>query len=314
MGHKPVKITVLGSYNQDLVMYSPSFPHPKETLTTGTFAMFPGGKGANQAHAAGRAGGDITFIGKIGSDMFGDQAIMHLQNANVHTSYLIRDSQYQTGCASIFVEQKTGQNMILVASGANVQITNSNIDEAKDAIVDANLFLTQFETNLSAIKHAMEIAVNAKVPVCLNPAPALTPFPKEIFPLLSIIAPNEVEAGAIVGYQINSIMKAKQAAQDLITMGPQIGIITLGDQGVVAATNTEIIHIPAFSVNVVDTVGAGDTFIGTFAVAWTESHNLKKSLYFASAAASIKVTRKGASIANPNRQEIDLFLQTNSFQ
>jgi ribokinase len=305
------QITVLGSYNQDLVMFSPRLPLPKETIIGARFEMFPGGKGANQAHAAGRAGGNVQFIGKIGADSFGSAATSHLQAAGVHLEGLMVDPSQKTGCAMILVEESTGQNQILVASGANMQIQSSELKERANIIENAKLLVCQFETNPEAIETAIEIARHANVPVCLNPAPMRSPFPMDLLNNLDFFIPNEIEAQALLGYPIQSVSAAKKGVQELVAMGVKNAIITLGDKGCVAADQQRIWEQPAFTVKAVDTTGAGDTFIGAFAVGWLDFRDIQKALRFASAAAALKVTKQGASIANPSRFAIDTFLREN---
>ncbi len=297
------KICVLGSYNQDLTMYCNTFPQPKETVKNGTFKMGPGGKGANQADAAAKAGGDVVFIGKIGNDAFGDLAIQHFRDAGIDTQFVFRDDNNSTGCAVITVD-KLGENAIIVASGANTNLLNEEVDRARDALEHSDIVLFQFETNLEAIERGMTIAHNAGALVCLNPAPMLFPFPERLFGQIDIFVPNEVEAGKLLGYELNDIQPAKRGVLDLLSFGLQMAIITMGSNGAVVATIDEVFHVPTLSVTPVDTTGAGDCFLGALAVALSEKQPLKEAITFANAAAALNVTRRGASEANPSRGEI----------
>ena len=314
---KKTRISVFGSYNQDLVMYTQGFPKPKETLKNGTFQMFPGGKGANQAHAAALAANvnrsdenwDVFFLGKIGKDSFGHAAENHFKKAHIKTEKLLRDERLSTGCAMIMVEESTGQNSIVVASGANGNITEADIDSFKEIIKISDMIVMQFENNVDATIQIAKIANSFGKPVLLNPAPSVTPFPNDLLNCVSIIAPNEIEAGDILGYQINNKETVEKGLMDLLNLFPNLkfAIITMGEQGVYAIErkNNGIVHIPAYNVKAIDTTGAGDAFIGAFSIAFFEyPKNLIQQLKFASAAAAINVTRKGAAIANPTRDEI----------
>ncbi len=303
------KITVLGSYNQDLTMYTARFPRPKETLKNGEFFMSPGGKGANQAHAAAQLGGEVTLIAKVGADAFGQVAKQHFQDAGISTKGILTDLERPTGCAMILVERDSGENSIIVSSGANNSILEAEIDRFTSIIQSGDIILFQFENSLSIVEYTINLARKGQALVCLNPAPMITPFPMELLPLIDILILNEVEAEDLVGHAVHNPEDAKMYAHDLVSLGAQIVIITLGSNGVVAVSENQCLFEPAFKVKVVDTTGAGDAFVGGFAVAYSETHELTFALRFASATAALNITQKGAARANPSRQDVLKFLE-----
>ncbi|MHA1673376.1 MAG: ribokinase [Promethearchaeota archaeon] len=303
------KITVLGSYNQDLTMIIDRFPKPKETLKNGDFFMSPGGKGSNQAHAAAQLGGNVTLIAKVGDDAFGIVAKDHFRKSGIKTDYILTDPDAPTGSAMILVERKSGENSIVVSSGANHSFLESDITKLEPILQSSDIAVFQFENPLPIVEYAIKVAKKGKTLVCLNPAPMITPFPLHLLPLIDILVLNEVEAEDLVKYPIHEIDDAKKTAQELLNMGVRLAIITLGSKGVVAVSKDVCLFQPAFDVKVVDTTGAGDAFVGGFAVAYSETHDLNHSLQFASAAAALNVTKKGATPANPTRQEVLYFLE-----
>lgn len=304
------KITVLGSYNQDLTMYADRFPRPKETLKNGEFHMSPGGKGANQAHAAAQLGGEVMLIAKLGDDAFGQVAKNHFQEAGIYMDGIMIDANQPTGCAMILVDKNSKENSIIVSSGANNSITDTEIDQFKIQIQTSDMTLFQFENPWSIVQYTMKIAKQGNSLVCLNPAPMILPFPPEIYSLIDILILNEVEALDLTGFVADSPEKAKKSAKILLSRGIEIVIITLGSKGVVAVTNELELYHPAFKVAAMDTTGAGDAFMGGFAVKYSETQDLRESLRFASATAALNVTKKGAAQANPSRSEVERFLNT----
>jgi len=308
-----VKITVLGSYNQDITMITPRFPRLKETLKGGRVFMNPGGKGSNQAHAAKMAGGDVFLIAKIGKDPFGDSAIEHFEKSGISTEGILIDNEFSTGSAIILVEEKTKDNRIIVASGANSNIAPKEIDDLFPTIGSCSVMIFQFENNLDAISHAMKRAFEVKITVCLNPAPMITPFPEKLFDYISILILNEIEAADLSGIEINNQQNAIAAGVKLLKKNVKIAIITLGEKGTIAVSKEledDFLYMPAYNVKVVDTTGAGDAFVGAFAVAYAETEDINHSLEFANACAALNITKMGAASANPTRKEIDEFIIT----
>ena len=206
------KITVLGSYNQDLTMFTDRFPRPKETLKNGEFFMSPGGKGANQAHAAAQLGAEVILIAKVGADAFGQVAREHFRKSGISTDCILTDPVQPTGCAMILVERESGENSIIVSSGANHAILESEIDECASIIQTSDIMLFQFENSLPIIKYTMKIARKSNCLVCLNPAPMTTPFPSDLLPLIDILILNEIEVEDLVNHSVQNIDDAKKSA------------------------------------------------------------------------------------------------------
>ena len=303
-----VKITVLGSYNQDITMITPKIPRSKETITGATMYLNPGGKGNNQANAAHKLGADVLLIAKVGNDPFGKAAIQYLKLEGMDTSGILHDGLNRTGTAAILVDKQTRENMIVVAPGANHQILISEVDNLKTNIEESEICLFQFENNIEAIIRVMEIASKAENTVILNPAPMKDPFPNEIFQFVDILVMNEIEATSISNHIVESKETALIAAKLIANERNLITIVTLGAAGVVAWDGNQEYFHPSYKVEPKDTTGAGDAFIGAFAVEFGKTKDIVSSLRFASAAAAINITRIGASSANPSLEEVNLFL------
>jgi ribokinase len=300
-------ITVLGSYNTDLIVGLERLPRPGETILGGQFQTAAGGKGANQAVAAARAGGRIRFIARVGRDSFGDRAIAALRDDGIDVSHVSRDSRNPSGVALILVDQK-GENSIAVASGANAGLAVSHVRQAREAIETAQILLLQLETPLPSVAAAVRIAARCGTRVILNPAPARS-LADELLRQVSILTPNESEAQMLTGIRQNGIAAAERAALQLRRRGVPTVIVTLGARGALVASDTGTALVRGFKVKAVDTTAAGDTFNGALAVALTEGQPLEKAVQFANAAAAISVTRVGAQTSAPTRKSIDAFLR-----
>lgn len=301
------RILVIGSSNTDMTVRSATLPKPGETVLGGDFRMGPGGKGANQAVAARLLGGDVTFVCKLGRDMFGEGASKHYESCGLDTSKILW-SDKPSGVALITVDSKA-ENSIVVASGANADVTVSDIDSVADIIKSSGILLLQLEIPMDAVVRAAEIAFEAGVQVVLNPAPA-TSLPAELLKCVSILIPNETEASAISGIDINNLETASAAAERLKGMGVREVIITMGSRGSVVCDG-ECTFVPAVKVNAVDTTAAGDTFCGGVCVALSEGKALSEAVKFATAASSIAVQRPGAQDSVPSRCEVDKLLNIN---
>lgn len=301
------RILVIGSSNTDMTVRSATLPKPGETVLGGDFRMGPGGKGANQAVAARLLGGEVTFVCKLGRDMFGEGASKHYESCGLDTSKILW-SDKPSGVALITVDSKA-ENSIVVASGANADMTVTDIDSVADIIKSSGILLLQLEIPMDAVLHAAEIAYNAGVQVVLNPAPAAV-LPAELLKCVSILIPNETEASAISGIDINNFETAAAAAERLKGMGVREVIITMGSRGSVVCDG-DCIFVPAVKVNAVDTTAAGDTFCGGVCVALSEGKDLLEAVKFATAASSIAVQRPGAQDSIPNRCEVDKLLNIN---
>lgn len=301
------RILVIGSSNTDMTVRSATLPKPGETVLGGDFRMGPGGKGANQAVAARLLGGEVTFVCKLGRDMFGEGASKHYESCGLDTSKILW-SDKPSGVALITVDSKA-ENSIVVASGANADMTVTDIDSVADIIKSSGILLLQLEIPMDAVVHAAEIAYNAGVQVVLNPAPAAV-LPAELLKCVSILIPNETEASAISGIDINNFETAAAAAERLKGMGVREVIITMGSRGSVVCDG-DCTFVPAVKVNAVDTTAAGDTFCGGVCVALSEGKDLLDAVKFATAASSIAVQRPGAQDSIPNRCEVDKLLNIN---
>ena len=305
------KIVVVGSSNTDMILQTARIPRPGETLLGGQFSMAAGGKGANQAVAAARAGGEVVFLARVGDDLFGRQAIEGFKQAGIDVTHVICDDQSPSGVALIFVADE-GENSIGVASGANGNLAVSDIDAAKSALESADVVLMQLETPLETIQHAAALASAAGVPVILNPAPA-QPLGEELLRSVAVLTPNESEAELLTGIKVSDIASAGKAAEVLLGQGVEAVVITLGSQGVWVAGPHFRGHVPAFPIaHVIDTTGAGDVFNGALAVALAEGEPMEAAVRFASAAGGLSTTQLGAQPSAPTRQEIDQLLANQS--
>jgi len=295
-------IVVVGSSNTDMVIQLDRIPRPGETILGGKFVMAAGGKGANQAVAAARAGGDVTFVARVGRDMFGDQAVAGFEKDGIRVDHVIRDKASPSGVALIFVA-KDGENSIAVASGANSNLSPADVQKARQAIAAASLLVMQLETPLPTVQAAAEIAAKAGVPVIVNPAPAC-PLPDGLLGLISILTPNETEVELLTGIQVSDDATAERAADCLLARGIKTVIITLGPRGAFVVSEEFRGLVPGFKVEAVDTTAAGDVFNGALAVALTKQQALADAVRFANAAAALSVTRWGAQPSAPRRKEI----------
>ncbi len=295
-------IVVVGSSNTDMIIKVDKIPKPGETVIGGKFYKAAGGKGANQAVAASRAGGNVTFISSVGNDVFGNEAIMGFRNDEINIDFIKNDSGEASGIALIFIDG-IGENSIAVASGANLKLEEADLVKAQEKISNADVLLMQLEIPIETVEAATKIACSAGVKVILNPAPA-QPLRDELLKNISILTPNESEAELLTGVEIKDENDAKKAAKLLLDKGVEIVIITLGTKGALLATKEESKLILGFKVDVLDTTAAGDVFNGALAVAISENKQLNDAIKFAHAAAAISVTKIGAQPSAPKRSEI----------
>lgn len=299
------RITVIGSSNTDMVIKTSKLPVPGETIMGGTFFMNPGGKGANQAVAAARLGGDVCFIAKTGEDVFGQQARQIFESEKINTDYLVVDSHHPSGIALITVDAK-GENCIVVAPGSNSHLSESNIEDAREVILGSDILLMQLEIPLDTVNYAANLAYEAGRKVILNPAPAAR-IPDELLAKLYLITPNENEAGLLTGIPVNDFNSAVSAAQNLYRRGVQVVIITLGEKGALLYEDDQAVMIPSPVVQAIDTTAAGDVFNGALVVAISKGFKLYKAVEFACKAASVSVTRLGAQSSAPYLNEFGDF-------
>ena len=301
------KLVVLGSINADHILNLESFPTPGETVTGSHYQVAFGGKGANQAVAAGRSGADIAFIACTGDDDLGERIRKQLQVDRIDTAPVSAVAGESTGVALIFVNGE-GENVIGIHAGANAALSTSLVDAQRERIAQADALLMQLESPLDSVLLAAQIAHQHQTTVVLNPAPARA-LSDELLSLVDIITPNETEAEKLTGVRVENDEDAAKAAQVLHAKGIDTVIITLGSRGVWASVKGEGRRVPGFKVQAIDTIAAGDTFNGALMTALLENTPLAEALRFAHAAAAIAVTRKGAQPSVPWREEIDEFLR-----
>jgi len=296
-------VVVIGSSNTDMVVKTPHLPAPGETILGGTFFMNAGGKGANQAVAAARLGGQVTFVAKLGNDIFGKQALQLFGEEGIDTSCVVTDPHHPSGVALITVDDK-GENCIAVASGANAQLLPADLENPKDKIRNAAIVLMQLEVPVETVAEAAALANDAGALVILNPAPACT-LPSVIFQHISIITPNETEAEMLSGLPVADVQSAKKAAGIIRAKGVKTVIITLGSKGALIVGEGIEQLVPAPEVTPVDTTAAGDVFNGALAVALAEGKGILEAVAFACQAAAISVTQLGAQASAPYRAEFE---------
>ncbi len=302
------RITIIGSANTDFIMKVPHLPALGETVTDCDFMQTFGGKGANQAVAAARAGGNVGFIGGLGDDSFGKQIRTNLQADGIDITHIVTAAEQATGSALVMFDSH-GDNYLTVAPGANYALTPEHIESCTEIIRDSAMIVMQMEIPVETIRRVLEIAERYETQVLFNFAPVRT---KElpVTSAMTLLVVNELEAEALTGLTVRDMAQAETAARKLLTYGSFLVIVTLGAQGAVAVGQREVGCVPAYSVTPVDTTAAGDVFCGALAVALATdlSTNLHDAVEFATAAASLSVTRMGAQPSIPKRDEILAFL------
>ena len=304
------KIVVVGSSNTDLIIVTNRIPRPGETIIGGTFSSAAGGKGANQAVAAARAGGAVTLVARVGCDDMGRKAVAGFTRDGINVKHILWDQVSPSGVALIFVGQD-GENSIAVASGANERLSPTDVRRAAKVFRDARVLVLQLETPLDTVRTAAELAARAGVKVLLNPAPARK-LPDQLLKRVDVLTPNEGEAEMLTGIKVRDPKAAARAAKALLARGVGSVIITMGSRGAFVAGREVRQMIPAYKVKAVDTTAGGDVFNGALAVALAEDRPLLEAARFATAAAAISVTRLGAQTSAPMRREINKLLASSS--
>ena len=297
------KIIVIGSSNTDMVIKSKRLPAPGETILGGTFLMNPGGKGANQAVAASRLGGNVTFVTKTGNDIFGSEAKQLFDKEKINTRFIIKDEKNPSGVALINVDEN-GENSIVVASGSNGTLSAYDIYDEVFKTEPSDIFLMQLEIPVSTVEFVAEKASDNGNRVILNPAPARQ-LSDDLLKCLYLITPNETEAELLTGIKVHDISSAEKAALYLQDKGIKNVIITMGASGAYVLTGKISSMITVIPVKAIDTTAAGDVFNGALAVAISEGKEIVDAVTFANKAASISVTRMGAQASAPYRKEIN---------
>jgi ribokinase len=306
---KKNKIVVIGSSNVDLLMKMDHLPEKGETVTDAEFFQVYGGKGANQAVAAARAGGQVAFVNCVGEDAYTPQMVQNYEDDGIDTSCVFHEKGIASGHALIMIGGQ-GMNYISVAPGANYRLNPEKIDAVIPMIDEAAIIVMQYEIKDDTLKYVIDLANMKGIPILWNFAPARA-FDLSYIPKVNILVLNEVEAGFLDNMNVSDENEAEEAAKKLINGGVEKVIITLGSRGAFVMTNVEKVSVPSFKVDAIDTTAAGDTFCGAYAVALVEGRSAEESLKFASAAAAISVTRIGAQPSAPLRKEIDEFLAHN---
>ncbi|MCG8492538.1 MAG: ribokinase [Sneathiellales bacterium] len=301
-------VVVLGIFVADTTYLAERMPVIGETLMGRGFSVGPGGKGSNQAVAAARAGAETTFLSKIGKDTFGELAQSTYRESGVKAQLMIEEAE-PTGAAFIYVNDTSGENAIIVYPGAAGKIDSPFIEENRQTIENAKVFVTQMEQPEEAALQALRIAKGAGVTTVFNPAPA-SRFSPEFFELCDYIVPNETEAEAIVGFPVDSFETAQKAGEILCDKGAGVALITLGEKGVYVHSKEIRAMVPAVTnAPVLDTSGAGDAFIGGFTAALSENQDVVAATRFGCATAGISVSRRGTAPSMPQRHEIDDLLK-----
>ena len=302
------KILVVGSSNTDLIVKVPEIPRPGETLLGGEFHTFPGGKGANQAVAAARAGGEVLFIAAVGDDDYGQAAVKGYRQDGIHTKYIKVCTGIPSGVAMITIAA-SGENAIAVASGANARLLPEDLEAAGEAFREADYMLVQLETPLETVQKAVALCGASSTRVILNPAPAAHLSPG-ILAGTHYLTPNETEAEFLTGITVKGEADAARAADSLHGKGVETVIITLGAKGAFLSERDSgrQVLVPGFAVDAVDTTAAGDTFNGQLAVALAEGMDPEDAIRLAHAAAALSVQALGAQSSIPSREETDRFL------
>jgi ribokinase len=306
-------IIVFGSINIDLVAKTSRLPQPGETIIGSNFCTAGGGKGANQAVAAARLGASTHIIGRVGNDKFAEELLTNLQSFGLNTDNVSIDKNTHSGVAVIAVED-SGQNNIIVIPGANNNFDDEDLERLKKLLPGATALLLQLEIPLPIVQKAAVLAREAGVLVILDPAPARSDMRIEIYPLIDIMTPNEVEASQLVGFPVNNPETAILAGKQLQERGVRNVIVKLGDRGVVAVTADETFFVPAFAVEAIDTVAAGDAFNGGLAAALDGGLSLSEAVVWGAAAGALCATKMGAQVAMCDRTTFDAFLQENGIK
>ena len=301
------ELLVVGSINMDIINHVSRFPLPGETITGSNIKFSPGGKGANQAVAASLFGSHVTMVGAVGNDVFGSELVATLARYGVDTKN-VQTIKGSSGMAFITIDQ-FAENCIILSVGTNGMILNESIDKAFEDNTNIKAVLLQNEISWKTTEYVINLANLKGLHVYFNPAPALK-IPEKLFPLIHTLILNKTEAEQVTGLIIESEDAIENAVHNLMDKGVQRVLLTFGDKGsMFADENRQIYHFPAFHVQAIDTTAAGDTFIGVFASSIESGETVRKSLMFANAAVALAVTKEGALISIPSRNDINIFLK-----
>lgn len=296
-------VFVLGSINQDFVLKVERRPEPGETVTNAELSTHNGGKGANQAAAAARLGASVAFLGRVGDDEFGEPLVQALEEKGIDTTLIKPASATPTGAAFITVTPD-GENAITVAPGANRSLTPGDVEAAADEIGEAGVFVAQMEVPVQAVLRAVEVAAEKGTRALVNLAPTFE-VPRELLEKLDPLVVNEHEAAFLLGREVEGVKGALSAAPELLSSGPRSAVITIGEDGAVLADGESVEHLPAPEVDVVDTTGAGDAFVGALATQIARGASLQEAVAYAVRAGAAAVTKEGAQGALPTPEVVE---------
>ncbi len=302
-------ILVIGSSNMDLIMKMERLPQSGETLTDCSFSQAFGGKGANQAVAAARSGGEVTFVTCLGNDTYADMMIRNFKKDNIRTDYIFRSADQSTGTALIMVGSK-GENYITVAPGANYQLTPKMINSLAEEIKNAAMVVLQYEILPETLDHIVSLCNDYRIPVLFNMAPARK-VSEQVLKNLKYLVVNETEAQFLTGTQSVRLSNVEEAGFDILELGPLHVIITLGESGSYLASENNSFHVPSYHVKAIDTTAAGDVYCGSLATALAGGQDLPDAVTYATAASALAVTRLGAQPSAPFKKDILLFMKEN---
>lgn len=295
-------ILVIGSLNADLVVRSPRFPQPGETISGSDLLTIPGGKGANQAVAAARQNVNVAMVGRVGKDNFAPFLIENLNSNQVNTLHVAQDN-VATGTAIIVVDEN-GQNSIVLSPGANGKVDSQDVDSSPDA----KILLLQFEIPMDSVLYAAKRYKAKGTTVILNPAPARH-IPDELLAAVDILVPNESELSLLTNMHVTDVKSAELAAKEILKHGVKTVIVTLGSKGALMVTSSQVTQVDTYKVNVVDTTAAGDAFIGGFASAILSEKSLEESVRYGCACGALATTKLGAQPSLPTKEEVEKFIK-----
>ncbi|MGQ9616996.1 MAG: ribokinase [Spirochaetota bacterium] len=299
---KPV-VAIVGSANVDIFFKTERLPFPGETVVASAFYKSYGGKGANQAVAVAKLGGRAIMVCKLGGDEGGRELFDNFCRAGVETSWIVKDPETSSGMAFITVDRK-GENSIVLYTGANMKFGSSDVERAIEGIKEADIVVTQLEIPISTVRRTGEIAKELNLPFVLNPAPASKEDISNILGIVDVLCPNRAEAQALTGEKIESIDDARKVGRKLLSLGPRCVVLTLGSWGALLCTQDYEELFPAPDVEVVDTTGAGDAFVGALAFALARGSSKAEAVRFATLAAAISVTKDGTQAGLPTLEEV----------
>lgn len=297
------EIAVVGSLNMDLVVRTEEMPRPGETVHGQEFTTIPGGKGANQAAAAARLGAEVEMIGRVGEDDFGTNILDNMRAQGVGISHIVRDPEVASGIAMIIVD-RAGENSIVVAPGANGQMTMQDVRAAQEMLAQTPYVIMQFEIPLSVVRETIALASQFGSRVILNPAPAYS-VSSDFFEGLYCLVVNETETETFTGLAVDDLDAAREAGQALREEGIPVVVITLGAQGALLLTEERTVHVPAHQVDVVDTTAAGDAFVGGLAVGLLRGLEIAEAVRYATCAGTLTTTVLGAQTSLPSAEQVD---------